>query len=206
MPSEIAADLRASPATGKPERLREELAASVHRLVLRVMQKRCAPHGAGADAEDGAQELALKLFERIAEGEVPPRPGEEEPYLQRCARHRAVDILKGKGVYQHRKYGEFAQEDVEATNDVATLEAEAELARHREVVREVVGALHETYREVIEAHDFRGVPLTEIADQWLAQGRATTLAKARQNVQKAHSNAVKRLRALVLARLEEEQR
>lgn len=168
------------------------------------MRKICARHGAADDAEDEAQQLVHQLVERMVAGRVPPRRGEEDSYLQRSARNAARDILAGKGLYKHRRYeAGFWRGDAESIEPFATPEREAEHAHMRELVRDALAELHDTYRAVIEAHDLRKIPLRELAEQWVAQGRASNMQKALQNVQAAHSRGIRALRELVRTRLEE---
>lgn len=201
LPSEYAAELRSTSDPAARERLTNELARSTRTEVVRSIRKVCTRHGAAADAEDGAQELVPKLVERIASGREPPRPGEESGYIERAALNKARDILKGKGIHKHRLYQPFSLDDEPSVEPLATTESEAERAQWLELVRETLPALGERYREVIEAHDFYGVPLNAIAEQWVAKGRAETLQKAKQNVQQAHSRGTKMLRELVRQRL-----
>lgn len=203
LPSEYAAELRSTSDPVVRGRLTNELAGSARLLVVRSMRKICARHGAAEDAEDGAQELVPKLVERIVADRVPPRRGEEDSYLQRCARNAARDILEGKGLYKHRRYRALWPGDEGSTEPLTATEREAEHARMLGIVRDALAELHDTYREVIEAHDLRKLPLREIAEQWVEQGRASNLQKALQNVQAAHSRGMRALRERVRQRLEE---
>ena len=205
LPSEYAAELRSTSDPARLAKLRNELAGSARTLVVRSMRRICARHGATADAEDKAQELVVELVKRIVQGRVPPRQGDEDRYLQRCARNAALDVLAGKGVYKHRRYRALLPGDEPRADPFLQAEREAEHARLHAVVREAMDELHATYREVIEAHRYRGVPLHAIAEQWVEQGRASTLPKAKQNVHAAHSRGMRVLRELVQRRLEEEQ-
>lgn len=206
LPSEIAAELRARPNASPPSRLHDELAGAIHALVARTMQKTCTRVGAQAEAEDATQELALKLYQRLAAAEIPPQPGREDPYLQRAARNKAKDILKGKGVFRHRRDRPLEVELFGGHDAFASGEHEALMAKRQAWLHAALGSMSEAHREVIEAYDLRGVPLTEIAEQWYQDGRAETRAKARQNVQKTHSLAIKRLRVLVGHRAPEDDR
>lgn len=207
LPSEIAAELRAQPGLSPPSRLHEELAGAIHRLVERTIHKACSRQGAQSDAEDATQELALRLYERLANAEIPPQPGREDPYLQRAARNKARDILKGKGKkFRHRHVQPLADEPSQALDPFGSADDESRRATLATRLQTALGRLSETHREVIEAYDLRGVPLTEIAEQWYQDGRADSRIKARQNVQKAHSLAIKRLRLLVGQETEEDDR
>ena len=200
LPNEYAAELRSTSDPATRGRLANELARSTRTLVVRSIRVICARHGAEQDAEDGAQELVPKLVDRMVRGEEPPRPGEEVPYIRESAKNKARDILRGKGIHKHRRYEPLTQGDEPRVDPLTTVESETEQAEMIELMRDLLGELNETHREVIEAHRFRRVPLIAIAQQWFSQGRASSLQKAKQNVQATHSRALKVLRELAQKR------
>lgn len=200
-PSEIAAQLRELPSSEPREPLEDELARSLRSLLYRVLSTSCTRAGVTADLDDATHELFLKLFDRIRTGEEPPRHGQEDQYVQRTARNKANDILKGKGRFGFRKHLETPDSIPRATSG-RTHEDAVETAEVAAVLREAIEDLHPTYREVLQAHYFDATPLVDIARQWHASGRADTYEKAKQNVQKAASNGRKRLRVLIAEKLE----
>lgn len=203
LPSEYAAQLRECDDPAERPAIENALASSARRLLLRVINAICGP-SAAAEAEDGAQSIVLDVVGRIIAGTVPPRYGEEDSYLQRCGRNEGRKILSGSGRrYQHRRFGPPAPND-EATEDPFGQERPLDdLDLRIAALKEVFPQLHDRYREVIEAHHFRGLQLKTIAEQWHRDGQAETLEKAVYVVQKAHQNAIKRLRVLIQERMRE---
>ena len=200
-PSEIAAQLRELSTSEPRHALEDQLARSLRSMLHRELTKLCERSGHTADLDDVTHELFLKLFDRIREGKQPPRPGEENGYVVRAAHNRARDILKGKGKFGFRKHLDSPDSIPRATSG-QTHEDQLETAEISAILREAIEALHPTYREVLQAHYFDGTPLVDIARQWHQSGRAETYQKAKQNVDKAASNARKRLRVLIAERLD----
>ena len=200
-PSEIAAQLRELPAAEPRKPLEDALARSLRSLLHRTLLVRCRHAGLTTDLEDATHELFLRLFDHIRAGMEPPRHGREDAYVVRTAQNKANDILKGKGRYGFRKHLDSPDTIPRATSG-QTHEDQLETAELAVILREAFEDLHPTYREVLQAHYFEDTPLVDIARRWHEAGRADTLEKAKQNVQKAASNGRKRLRVLIAEKLD----
>ena len=199
--SDITAQLRAASDPAERTHLTNELAGAARDRIISIITGRCVGVVSVGDIEDAAQELVIKLVALVADGKV--RSGGEENFVSRSAANRATDLLRRRGVAVRRSRG-FAPDEAPLDDPFATAERKAELAEMTDLLQRALDDLHGTYREVIVAHRFHGVPLKTIAAQWVEDGRAETQAKAEQNVHQAHCRGLNALRRWVERHREEE--
>lgn len=202
--NEYAAALRGTSDPTQRRRLENGLANVSTVLVHRTMRRMLAGAGGSVVIEDAAQELVSRFVGKVREAIEPPRHGAESGYLQRSARNRAIDVLTSKAKYRYRDDEAFVETDgVALVDPYGKAEADATDAGLRRVLAEVLDELPDNHREVIEKRYFAGMKFTEIGEQWFREGRAASGKKGEQNAIGLHRTAMRTVKRLAKARIQE---
>ncbi|MFW6087643.1 MAG: RNA polymerase sigma factor [Myxococcota bacterium] len=172
-PSEAAARLRAAKTEAERERAREELALAIWHVALRRLQQ-LPPD----EAADVAHDVVLEAVAKIERGDG----GATNPdaYVRRMASSRMIDHLRRGTARRHREQSRDDPSAEQSSADEASvlslpavdpeallLEREArdavklEAERLRVLLEEAPAA----YRQVLEQHYIRGVPIVDLAER-----------------------------------------